>query len=83
MNTLKDNWNSPLDCVISLFNTSCNANVTNFKSYLMHALKKVKNFENVLIGEILFPSITILVTKVEQISNTQMRFSFLFDIYNK
>jgi hypothetical protein len=45
----------------------------------MHALKKVKNFENVLIGEILFPSIT----KVEQISNTQIRFSFLFDIYNK
>jgi hypothetical protein len=49
----------------------------------MHALKEVKNFENVLIGEILFPSITILVTKVEQISNTQMKFSFLFDIYNK
>jgi hypothetical protein len=47
----------------------------------MHAFKKMKKFENVLIGEILFPSITILVTKVEQISNTQMRFSFLFDIY--
>jgi hypothetical protein len=47
----------------------------------MHAFKKMKKIENVLIGEILFPSITILVTKVEQISNTQMRFSFLFDIY--
>ncbi len=28
MNMLKDNFISPLDCVISLFNTSCNANVT-------------------------------------------------------
>jgi hypothetical protein len=32
----------------------------------------LKNFENVLIGEILFPSITIFVTKVEQIYNIQM-----------
>jgi hypothetical protein len=38
----------------------------------MHALIFLKMFENVIIDEILFPSITILVTKVEQNSNTQM-----------
>jgi len=42
------------------------------KSYSIHALIFLKKIENVQIGEILSPSITILVTKVEQIYNTQM-----------
>ncbi len=27
MNILKDNWDSPLEYVVSLFNTSCNTNI--------------------------------------------------------
>ncbi len=35
MNFLKDNWDSPLEYVVSLFNNSCNINITkkNKKSY--------------------------------------------------
>ncbi len=35
MNMLKNNWDSPLEYVVSLFNTSCNTNIikNNFKLY--------------------------------------------------
>ncbi len=31
---LKDNWNSPLDCIVSLFNIYCNTNITKTKKKL-------------------------------------------------
>jgi hypothetical protein len=73
MNTLRDSQNSPLDLFHYLTLLAMKMlPINNLKSYSIHALKKLKNFENVLIGEILFPSITIFVTKVEQIYNIQM-----------
>jgi hypothetical protein len=55
MNILKDNCDSPLDYVISLFNTYCNKIIIKNKSkthiqYLQKNLKK----NNVPINEILF-----------------------------
>jgi len=42
MNILKNNWNSPSDCVVSLFNTSCNTNIikTQIKIHIQYMHKK-------------------------------------------
>ncbi len=41
MDILKDNWDSPLEYVVSLFNNSCNTNITkkNLKSYSIFTKK--------------------------------------------
>jgi hypothetical protein len=38
MDTLKNNWDSPLEYVVSLFNTFCNTNITKkeIKNYIQY-----------------------------------------------
>ncbi len=62
MDILKDNWDSPLEYVVSSFNISCNTNITiKNKNCIQYLQKKLKNNTNVRVNEIflnLFTSIS-------------------------
>jgi hypothetical protein len=79
MNTLKYNWNSPLDCVVSLFNTSCNPNVTNKKKLnhvqCMH-LKKWKKLKMFLLVRFCFHPLQYLLQKLNKFLT--LKWDFLF-----
>ncbi len=51
MDILKYNWDSPLEYVISLFNTSCNTNAPIFTQFLVKhdvQLNKIKHNVNII-----------------------------------
>jgi hypothetical protein len=66
MDILKNNWDSPSEYVVSLFNNSCNTNITKKnRNRIQYLQKKLKNNTNVPINKILFnPFTSISLTKV-------------------
>jgi hypothetical protein len=84
MDILKNNWDSPLEYVVSLFNPFCNTNITkkNLKSYSILTIFFEKN-TNVRVNEILFNLFT-LVPLIKALKNLkiQMEHSHLIIEYN-
>ncbi len=75
MEILKNNWDSQLQYVVSLFNTSCNTNISKNKLKIIFDIyKKNRNNTNLLINyKILFsPSTLMSKTKVQKIPKVQM-----------
>ncbi len=80
MEILKDNWDSPLEYVVSLFNNSCNTNITKNKNknHIQYSQKFLKNKTNVPINEILSNPFTLIsLTKVKKHPKIQMEHSHL------
>ncbi len=79
MDTLKTNWDSPLEYVVSLFNVFCNTNITKKKKNCIQYLQIfLKNNANVCVNEILsnlFTSISFI--KVLKNPKIQMEHSHL------
>jgi hypothetical protein len=78
MDILRNNWNSSLDYVISLFNTFLIKILLpkkNRKSYSICTTQIEKIITNIYSNEILFPLIPMPDIKVEQICDIQMEHS--------
>jgi hypothetical protein len=60
MDIFKNNWYSPLEYVVSLFNASCNTNIIKNKLEIVFNTYNVflKNNTNVCVNEILFNPFT-------------------------
>jgi len=55
MDILKNNWDSPLEYVVSLFNNYCNKNITKrIRNHIQYLQLFLKNNTNVPINDILF-----------------------------
>jgi hypothetical protein len=85
MDILKNNWDSPLEYVVSLFNAYCNTNITkkstrNHIQYLQFFLKKNTN---VHVNENLFnPFTSVPLIKVLKNPKIQMEHCHLIVEYN-
>jgi hypothetical protein len=79
MDILKDNWDSPLEYVVLLFNISCNTNII-FKKLkiVFNSFNFFKNNTSILIKKILFNTFTsISLTRILKTSKIQMKHSHL------
>jgi hypothetical protein len=63
-----------LDYVVSLFNISCNTNITK-NHHIQYVQLFLKNTTNVLNYDILIPSIAMPITKVDQIPSPRIEHS--------
>jgi len=75
MEILKNNWDSQLQYVVSLFNTSCNTNIIKNKLKIIFDIyKKNRNNINFLINYKIFfsPSTLMSKTKVQKIPKIQI-----------
>jgi hypothetical protein len=79
MDILKNNWNSPLEYVVSLFNTSCNTNIIIKKINCIQYLQiYLKNNTNGCVNEILSnPFISIPLSNFLKDPKIQMEHSHL------
>jgi hypothetical protein len=71
MDILQKNWDSPLEYVISLFNTSYNTNITK-RNHIQYLELFLKNNINVHLNEIL-SSLFILVPLIKVLKNPKIQ----------
>ncbi len=75
MEILKNNWDSQLQYVVSLFNTSCNTNIIKNKLKIIFDIYKKKKTIQIFLSIIRFflsPSTLMSKTKVQKIPKIQI-----------